>query len=481
MASSLFLSPLGSRSVRELLLLAALAALFVAPPVRGFGAETPTTAIKVDQVGYPLNGPKVALVSAMGKSFELKRSSDGVVVFRGNLTAPQPDVDTGDQMQAAEFSGFSKPGTYYLDVAGVGRSWNFTLGSNVYERPYYMAMRGFYGQRCGTAVDMGPEFPGFSHPACHLHGEFHPSSGKAGERNNVGGWHDAGDYGRYEVNSSISTGTLLWAWEIYGPRLKNIQLKIPETGNRTPDILNEARWNLEWMLKMQDEDGGVWHKQTSAHFSGFIAPQDDTLPSVVIGTGAAPYKSTCATADLAAVAAIATVVATAPLFAAHVDVSQFASGADFATALRPLIGTTGATLFALGIIEAGLVAGATISTSSSYALAETISGRHSLNLDFANGWLFYGAAIVSMLVAAGIVLIPGAPLLAMTLTVNVIATLLMAPALLFLLLLVNDREIMRDLANGWRANVAGGTAVVAISIIGALYGVITVFPNLFGK
>ncbi|MGD0631465.1 MAG: glycoside hydrolase family 9 protein [Terracidiphilus sp.] len=305
MASSLFLSPLGSRSVRELLLLAALAALFVAPPVRGFGAETPTTAIKVDQVGYPLNGPKVALVSAMGKSFELKRSSDGVVVFRGNLTAPQPDVDTGDQMQAAEFSGFSKPGTYYLDVAGVGRSWNFTLGSNVYERPYYMAMRGFYGQRCGTAVDMGPEFPGFSHPACHLHGEFHPSSGKAGERNNVGGWHDAGDYGRYEVNSSISTGTLLWAWEIYGPRLKNIQLKIPETGNRTPDILNEARWNLEWMLKMQDEDGGVWHKQTSAHFSGFIAPQDDTLPSVVIGTGAAPYKSTCATADLAAVAAIA--------------------------------------------------------------------------------------------------------------------------------------------------------------------------------
>jgi endoglucanase len=168
-----------------------------------------------------------------------------------------------------------------------------------------MAMRGFYGQRCGTAVDMGPEFPGFSHPACHLHGEFHASSGKTGVRDNVGGWHDAGDYGRYEVNSSIATGTLLWAWEIYGSRLKDIQLKIPETGNGTPDILNEARWNLEWMLKMQDDDGGVWHKQTSAHFSGFIAPQDDTLPSEVIGTGAAPYKSTCATADLAAVAAIA--------------------------------------------------------------------------------------------------------------------------------------------------------------------------------
>jgi Mn2+/Fe2+ NRAMP family transporter len=186
-------------------------------------------------------------------------------------------------------------------------------------------------------------------------------------------------------------------------------------------------------------------------------------------------------AILAAVAAIATLVATAPLFAAHVDVSQFASGADFATALQPLIGTTGATLFALGIIEAGLVAAMTISTSSSYSLTETVSARHSLNLDFAHGRLFYGVAIASTLLAAGIVLIPGAPLLAMTLTVNVIATLLMAPALLLLLLLANDREIMRDLANGWWANLAGGTTVVSISLVGALYGVITVFPNLLGK
>jgi Mn2+/Fe2+ NRAMP family transporter len=192
-------------------------------------------------------------------------------------------------------------------------------------------------------------------------------------------------------------------------------------------------------------------------------------------------------AALAAVAAIATLVAAAPLFAAKVDVSQFANGADFATALVPLIGSTGATLFALGILEAGLVAAMTISTSSSYALAETVaaaektSERHSLNLDFANGRLFYGVAIASTALAAGIVLIPGAPLLAMTLTVNVIATLLMAPALLLLLLLANDREIMGELANGRLANIAGGAIVVAIAGIGALYGVITAFPNLLGK
>ena len=159
-------------------------------------------------------------------------------------------------MQAADFSSFRKPGTYYLEIPGVGRSWKFSMGRDVFEHTYYMAMRAFYGQRCGTAVDMGPEFPGFTHPACHLHGEFHSSSGAKGPRDNIGGWHDAGDYGRYVVNSGVSTGTLLWAWEIYGKKIKGIGLNIPESGNGTPDILNEARWNLEWMLKMQDEDGG---------------------------------------------------------------------------------------------------------------------------------------------------------------------------------------------------------------------------------
>ncbi len=186
-------------------------------------------------------------------------------------------------------------------------------------------------------------------------------------------------------------------------------------------------------------------------------------------------------AAIAAIAGIATVVAASPLHAAHIDISHFSSGADFATALKPLIGGTGATLFALGIIEAGLLAAMTISTSSSYALAETFSVRHSLNLNFADGKIFYAVAILSTLFAAGLVLIPGAPLLAMTLTVNVIATLLMAPALLLLLLLVNDHEIMRGLANGRLANIAGGAIVIGICIAGAAYGIITIFPNWLGQ
>ncbi|HVS30338.1 MAG TPA: glycoside hydrolase family 9 protein, partial [Thermoanaerobaculia bacterium] len=100
-------------------------------------------------------------------------------------------------------------------------------------------------------------------------------------------WHDAGDYGRYVVNSGIATGTLLWAWELFPESFEDI------------DLLDEVRWNLEWMLSMQDEDGGVWHKQTSLDFPGFVMPHDDDTISYVIG------KGSCATANLAAVSAMA--------------------------------------------------------------------------------------------------------------------------------------------------------------------------------
>jgi endoglucanase len=292
----------GRESLLQLFVSFVLSFLAVAVAI---GGETPTNDIKVDQVGYPRSGAKIALVSAPGQTFEVKRSSDDATMFRGKLSLAAPDANSGDTLRVADFSHLQQAGKYYLEVPGVGRSWPFPVGDGVFSRTFYLAMRAFYGQRCGTAVDLGPEFPGYTHAACHLQGSFHASSGKEGPRENTGGWHDAGDYGRYIVNSGITVGTLLWAWELFGPKLAHIKLNIPETGNGTPDLLNEVRWNLEWMLKMQDDDGGVWHKQTSEHFPGFVMPEEDRLPSLVIGTGSAPYKSTCASADLAAVAAIA--------------------------------------------------------------------------------------------------------------------------------------------------------------------------------
>ena len=271
-------------------------------------AASPTLDIKVDQVGYLPSAPKIALVASAtpATDFAVRRSSDDSVVLRGKLSPAEADPDSGDRVQAADFSTLHDAGRYYLDVTNVGRSWNFQIAPDVYARAFYLAMRSYYGQRCGTAVDLGPEFPGYKHAACHLDGQYHATSGETGPHPHDGkGWHDAGDYGRYVVNSGISTGTLLWAYELFGARIQKKTLNIPESGNGTPDILNEIRWNLDWMLSMQASDGGVWHKQTSEHFCAFIMPEDDKLTSYVIGTGTEPFKSSCAAGDFAAVMAIA--------------------------------------------------------------------------------------------------------------------------------------------------------------------------------
>jgi len=239
------------------------------------------------------------------QTFTVRRVKDDSIAFRGELTSPVRDVDSGEQVQIADFSKVKESGQFYLEIGGVGKSWRFGIAGDVFNRVYYLAMRAYYGQRCGTAVDMGSEFPGIKHGACHLSGGYNPSSGKEGSRVSSNGWHDAGDYGRYVVNSGISTGTLLWTWELFPERVKNVGLQLPESGNRVPDILNEIRWNLDWMLTMQDRDGGVWQKQTSDHFCAFILPEQDRLVSNVVGTGKSPYKSSCATADFAAVMAIA--------------------------------------------------------------------------------------------------------------------------------------------------------------------------------
>ena len=257
-----------------------------------------------NQVGYLTRGQKLASVLVRDPAdlaFSVQSVRTGKTVFQGTLGAPMLDASSGDRLAPADFSALTTPGEYRLAVQGK-RSETFLVGKDVYRLALRTVTRAFYGQRCGCAVDLGG---GYSHPACHSVGAYHASSGRQGAIDNHGGWHDAGDYGRYAVNSGIATGTLLWAWELYPEVLKGLSLGIPESGGKLPDYLAEIRWNLEWMLQLQDDDGGVWHKQTSEQFCGFIMPEKDSLTSYVIGTGSAPYKSTCATADFAAVMSIA--------------------------------------------------------------------------------------------------------------------------------------------------------------------------------
>ena len=181
-------------------------------------------------------------------------------------------------------------------------------------------------------------------------------------------------------------------------------------------------------------------------------------------------------AALASLAAVATIVATAPLFIHHMTTANFEAG-DFAQALLPYIGRWGATLFALGMFEAGMVAAVTISISSAYAYGEVAQRPHSLNLPFREGKSFYLVLFLEAAVAAALVLIPGIPLVYVVLLVNVIAVLAMPPALLFLYMLVNDREIMGDLISPLWANALALGVVIVLIAAGILFGISVIAPG----
>jgi len=182
-------------------------------------------------------------------------------------------------------------------------------------------------------------------------------------------------------------------------------------------------------------------------------------------------------AALATIAALATMLATTPLFTHHMSAANF-EAAEFAQALQPFIGHWGAALFALGIFEAGMVAAITISTSSAYAFGEVARRPHSLNLPFRQGRAFYLVLLVEATAAAGLVLIPGIPLVYIVLLVNVIAVLAMPPALLFLYMLVNDREIIGALVSPRWANVLALGVVIVLIGAGLLFGVSVIAPNV---
>ncbi len=182
-------------------------------------------------------------------------------------------------------------------------------------------------------------------------------------------------------------------------------------------------------------------------------------------------------AVLAGAAGVATIVVTNLLFQHQMNADDF-QAAEFAQALQPWIGKLGASLFAIGIVEAGIVASITISTSSAYAFAEVAQTPHSLNLPIKEGRAFYSVLFVLAAAAAGIVLIPGLPLVPVVLLVNVIAVLAMPPALVFLFMLVNDREIMGDLISPLWANVLATIVVIILTGAGVMFGVSILAPNV---
>ena len=252
--------------------------------------------ILVNQVGYRTDSEKKAVVRKADASETFKvvaLTEPESVVFTGTLSAAADNTSAAETDRIADFSEVKKPGDYYITCEGADKSYVFTISDNPYAKLLDDSVRMLYLQRCGCEI----EDDKFAHPACH--------TGKAqvygtNEQIDVsGGWHDAGDYGRYVVPAAKTIADLLFAYQ-ENPSDYSDSIGIPESGNGVPDVLDEARYELEWMLKMQDQStGGVHHKVSCAKFPGYVMPQAETDQLIVTPV------STTATADFCASMALA--------------------------------------------------------------------------------------------------------------------------------------------------------------------------------
>ncbi|MHA6247462.1 glycoside hydrolase family 9 protein [Pontibacter sp. CAU 1760] len=265
-----------------------------------------TEQIRLNQVGFYPNAPKLAVVVGehAGGAFQVKTADQQKTVFTGELSASKPNEFSNRPTRVADFSGLTTPGKYVLSVPGIGHSYTFEIGADVHQEAAAAAIRGFYYQRVST--DLPDKYAGaWARPAGHPDDKVMVHASAATTKRPAGtvfssprGWYDAGDYNKYIVNSGITMGTLFSAYEDFPAYFKELELNIPESGNAVPDLLDEALWNLRWMLTMQDpNDGGVYHKLTNPAFDGMVMPDKATNPRYAV------QKGTAATLDFAAVMA----------------------------------------------------------------------------------------------------------------------------------------------------------------------------------
>jgi endoglucanase len=255
--------------------------------------------VAVDQAGYPTTARKQAVITAYADSFQVIAAGSHAVMYRGaTAMASLGDPATGLELYLADFTAFSAPGTYLVRSSSGDTSAHFLIADSVYGAVARAALKGFFFQRCGTAL-LVQHAGVWNHPACHVATDafFHATAESTGYALTTGGWHDAGDYGKYIVNAGVTVGTLLLAYDVAPSRFGYDDLGIPESGNGVPDILDEVRFELNWMLSMQAAGGGVFFKITKPQFEGFVMPQNDT------GFRNIYRLSSTATGDFAAVMA----------------------------------------------------------------------------------------------------------------------------------------------------------------------------------
>ncbi|MBR4064720.1 MAG: glycoside hydrolase family 9 protein [Tidjanibacter sp.] len=260
-------------------IIAAMAVLLVGcstPPAE----TTYTSNFRHNALGFlPTAEKQMTINLPDAEEFRVRRADNDKVVYEGTLGEVLTQKDVNESVRIADFSELTREGKYYLEIPGVGRSRDFTIGQQAYNDAYATAMRAFYLWRCGTAIDHTYKGIRYQQEICHQGDGHEDHIGiEGGHHDGTGGWHDAGDYGKYVVNAGITGFTLLWAWEQFAPALQNVTLGLPETAPGYPEFLKEIKWEIDWLLKMAYPDGSgkVSHKLTALNFSDFYTmPQED--------------------------------------------------------------------------------------------------------------------------------------------------------------------------------------------------------------
>ena len=234
--------------------------------------------IKHNYAGYRPHDEKIARASFIqgydeldGKEFLIRDVKSGNTFFKGKIEKITDfDKASGDKVYALDFSALKVPGKYCIEIPSIKeKSEIFSIKDKVYNEVFQHALKMYYYQRCHA--ELTEEYAGkFTHKRCH-EGPAVLLSDSSKQWKVSGGWHDAGDYGIYMPNMGITILQILQAYELYKDKMKDRIISIPENkptsffkrlfgikGNGIPDILDEMRWGVLWVLSMQREDGGVY-------------------------------------------------------------------------------------------------------------------------------------------------------------------------------------------------------------------------------
>lgn len=261
--------------------------------------------IQLNQLGFYPNAPKIAVLTfpTQANSFYVLSENLKDTFFVGKMGAEKKSAYSNTKTSILDFSVLNKIGHYIIKVDGI-KSYPFAISNDVIKSSAIASLKGYYFQR--SSIPLEEKYAGQwkrtgFHPDDRVQVHASAASKERPEGfviSSVGGWYDAGDYNKYIVNSGITNGTLFSAYEDFPAYFEKLITQIPESNNGIPDILNEAIYNLRWMLTMQDpNDGGVYHKCTNAAFDGMV------MPGVTKEIRYVVQKSTAASLDFAAVTA----------------------------------------------------------------------------------------------------------------------------------------------------------------------------------